>query len=209
MEFHVLTLRYCAALGVIDDAPFLALARDHEVLGLREHFFTVHDVPHLLCVVSCRPRSFTEPPHQATVPASPSIAVPAVVPPAVPSPVSATSDSPVPLADLPPEERRLYEHIRRWRFETAHRDGVPPYVILTNRNLADLVRERPTSLAALRRVRGIGQAKAERHGAALLALLRGEALAGDATRPRAGDEPDPTPSTSHADTHEPAAEPDR
>lgn len=176
------------------------------MLGLREHFFTVHDVPHLLCVVSCRPRSFTEPVlHETTTPAGPTLAASAVVP----SPAAATPDAPAQLADLPPEERRLYEHIRRWRFETAHRDGVPPYVILTNRNLADLVRERPTSLAALRRVRGIGQAKAERHGAALLALLRGEALAGDATRPRPGDEPDLTTGTLHADTHEPAAEPNQ
>jgi TIR domain/NACHT domain len=48
MEFKVLTLRYSPVLGALDDAPLLALARDHEVLGVREHFFVVHDVPHLV-----------------------------------------------------------------------------------------------------------------------------------------------------------------
>lgn len=55
MEIRVLTLRYSPSLGAIDDAPLVRPARDHEVLGVREHFFIVHDIPHLLCVVTCQP----------------------------------------------------------------------------------------------------------------------------------------------------------
>jgi len=55
-------------------------------------------------------------------------------------------------------------------------------VVLTNRDLTTLVLERPDSLAALGRVRGIGKAKVGRHGQALLALLRGEAPPAEAAK---------------------------
>jgi HRDC domain len=183
MEFKVVTLRYSPVLGALDDAPLLALARDHEVLGVREHFFVVHDVPHLVCLVSCQPRTAqaaaTATPATRTTPASASALEPVRSPPEPaahpslpPSPSSAPARSPFP--ELTPDQQRLFEAIRRWRYETARHDGVPPYVILTNRNLLELVRERPDSLTGLGRVRGIGKAKVERYGAVLLALLHGE-----------------------------------
>lgn len=181
MEFKTVTLRYAPTLGIIDDAPLVALAREHELLALRDHFFVVHDVPHLLCLVSLQ-RKPTPVTTAATAPvASPAPPSPSASPSSPePLPGDPTAGDPAgpdaasPTATLTSEQRRLYEAIRRWRYETAQRDGVPPYVVLTNRNLADLVRERPDGIAALRRVRGIGQAKVERHGEALLALLRGE-----------------------------------
>ncbi|MCA9654915.1 MAG: hypothetical protein KC501_33675 [Myxococcales bacterium] len=51
MWLRLLTLRYCPRLGAIDDTPLRALDNEHEVLGFREHFFLVDQVPHLLCVV--------------------------------------------------------------------------------------------------------------------------------------------------------------
>jgi len=50
---------------------------------------------------------------------------------------------------------------------------VPPYVILHDRSLRDIARRRPADLGALRLCYGVGPAKAERWGEALLAVVRG------------------------------------
>ena len=70
-------------------------------------------------------------------------------------------------ADLP-----LFETLRAWRRDEAKRQSVPPYVIFADRTLAEVARERPGSLAALRQVSGVGEAKLEHYGAAVLALVK-------------------------------------
>jgi ATP-dependent DNA helicase RecQ len=65
----------------------------------------------------------------------------------------------------------LFEALRAWRAEQAKAQGVPAYVILHDKTLNELAARQPTSPDALLDVPGIGQAKAERYGAALLVLL--------------------------------------
>ena len=61
--------------------------------------------------------------------------------------------------------------LRTWRGEKAREQGVPAYVILHDKTLLELALQRPQSTHALLQVPGIGLAKAERYGEALLALL--------------------------------------
>jgi len=56
--------------------------------------------------------------------------------------------------------------------ERARAEGVPPYVILHDRSLREIARRRPGDLAALRTCYGVGPAKAERWGEAVLAVVR-------------------------------------
>jgi ATP-dependent DNA helicase RecQ len=64
-----------------------------------------------------------------------------------------------------------FEALRNWRGEKAREQGVPAYVILHDKTLLELAVQRPQSTNALLQVPGIGLAKAERYGAALIALL--------------------------------------
>ena len=64
-----------------------------------------------------------------------------------------------------------FEALRNWRGEKAREQGVPAYVILHDKTLLELAVQRPQSTTALLQVPGIGLAKAERYGAALIALL--------------------------------------
>jgi ATP-dependent DNA helicase RecQ len=65
----------------------------------------------------------------------------------------------------------LFEALRAHRLELAREEGVPPYVIASDRCLRDLARQRPRDLDALLLVHGIGPAKAERYGAGLLEVV--------------------------------------
>jgi ATP-dependent DNA helicase RecQ len=65
----------------------------------------------------------------------------------------------------------LFEALRAWRAEQAKAQGVPAYVILHDKTLHELAARQPANPDELLDVPGIGQAKAERYGTALLAMI--------------------------------------
>ena len=70
-----------------------------------------------------------------------------------------------------PTDESLAAELRAWRSARCRADGVPAYVIAPDTLLAALVEQRPASIAALRRVKGMGPARLDRHGDELLAIL--------------------------------------
>ena len=77
------------------------------------------------------------------------------------------------MASLGPADQPLFEALRAWRAAEAKAQHVPPYVIFHDRSLAEIAAARPASHAALARVNGVGEAKLEHYGAALLAVVAG------------------------------------
>jgi DNA helicase II / ATP-dependent DNA helicase PcrA len=75
------------------------------------------------------------------------------------------------LSGRAPADARLIERLQLWRRERAKRDGVPAYVVAHDATLSAIVDARPQSLAALRRVKGMGPAKLEHYGADILAVI--------------------------------------
>jgi ATP-dependent DNA helicase RecQ len=65
----------------------------------------------------------------------------------------------------------LFDALRAWRAGLAREQGVPAYVILHDKTLRELATRRPASLDDLLGIPGIGQAKADRYGEALLRLM--------------------------------------
>ncbi len=76
-------------------------------------------------------------------------------------------------AAAPGDERRMGE-LRAWRSTHARDDAVPAYVVAPDALLAALVEQRPRTIAALRRVKGMGPARLERYGDEILAILERE-----------------------------------
>jgi ATP-dependent DNA helicase RecQ len=70
-------------------------------------------------------------------------------------------------ADLTGVDAGLFEHLRHWRRELAASHGVPPYVIFPDTTLVALSRMRPTTVAGLFAVPGIGDKKAAAYGKAI------------------------------------------
>jgi len=68
-------------------------------------------------------------------------------------------------------DRDLFEVLRKWRRAEAEERGVPPYVIFGDRTLREVARVQPGTLTELREIYGIGDAKLEAFGRALIELV--------------------------------------
>ncbi|MEZ4383292.1 MAG: ATP-dependent DNA helicase RecQ [Nannocystaceae bacterium] len=65
----------------------------------------------------------------------------------------------------------LFEALRAHRLDVAKAEGVPPYVVASDRSLRDVALLRPRTIDELKMAHGIGPAKAERYGAGLLEVV--------------------------------------
>ena len=77
----------------------------------------------------------------------------------------------VPAAGGRPTDELLMADLRAWRSARARMDGVPAYVVAHDALLLALVEDRPGSLAALRRVKGMGPTKLQRYGEEILTIV--------------------------------------
>jgi ATP-dependent DNA helicase RecQ len=76
------------------------------------------------------------------------------------------------------ENQSLFEALRLKRLELAREQGIPPYVIFHDRTLVEIVLHRPSSLAEMLQVPGVGDAKLAKYGEVFLGVLGGWHVAG-------------------------------
>ncbi|HEX5740211.1 MAG TPA: DNA helicase RecQ [Pilimelia sp.] len=74
-------------------------------------------------------------------------------------------------AALSPEAAPVFEALRAWRAAAAKEQGVPAYVVFHDATLRQIATDRPADLSALGQVSGVGEAKRERYGGAVLEVL--------------------------------------
>ncbi|HEY3910942.1 MAG TPA: DNA helicase RecQ [Stellaceae bacterium] len=74
-------------------------------------------------------------------------------------------------AELEPAAQALWEALRAWRLAEARQQQLPPYVIFHDATLIAIARRRPTTLAALADIPGLGRSKLDRYGPAVLAIV--------------------------------------
>jgi ATP-dependent DNA helicase RecQ len=77
-----------------------------------------------------------------------------------------------PVLDQSAETQALFAALKAWRRDAALAQGVPPYVVFHDRTLLEIAQARPGSLARLGQVGGVGQAKLDRYGEAVLSVLQ-------------------------------------
>ena len=80
------------------------------------------------------------------------------------------SPASAPVAKLEPDQE-VRDYLREWRRNTAKEQGVPAFVVLHDTTLEGICRVRPSSIAELLTVTGIGERKADMYGQAILAAL--------------------------------------
>jgi superfamily II DNA helicase RecQ len=150
MQIHIFTIHFNPVLDRFDDSELQAFIRDKAVLSASDHFFVRDGVPYLALVVHTHP--------EPTAP-----------------------DTGRPKKNIRDESWRdllneadwpLFNSLRAWRQERAKQDGIPPYIICTNRMLAQIIHDRPQSLEAMGKIHGLGSGKLQKYGRELLQLLR-------------------------------------
>ena len=83
--------------------------------------------------------------------------------PAVPRPAAA--------AHAPPAAAGVVDALKRWRRERARADGVPAYVVLSDKHLEGIAARLPTTRHELANCPGIGPARLETYGVDILEVL--------------------------------------
>jgi len=111
--YSTLTLRYDPGSSAFDDAPLVEFTKSREILSVREHFFVQGELPHLLLCISWR------------------------MPPAGAARTPTAKEDWKGLLTTPEMEER-FDRLRKWRNETAKKEGKSAYAILTNRMAAEV-----------------------------------------------------------------------
>jgi len=77
-------------------------------------------------------------------------------------------------ATLPPDmDQVLFERLRTLRKLLAEKHQVAPYMIFHDATLHQLAALKPSELAAMRAIKGVGESKLAHYGAAFLAVVQG------------------------------------
>jgi superfamily II DNA helicase RecQ len=69
-------------------------------------------------------------------------------------------------------QQLLLSRLKAWRKQRAEQDGLPVFIIATNKELVDIVRNAPATLEALKDIRGFGKGKAGKYGGDITNLIR-------------------------------------
>jgi ATP-dependent DNA helicase RecQ len=70
-------------------------------------------------------------------------------------------------------DQDLFSRLREWRRKVAAERSVPAYVIFHDSTLQTIANEKPTNMAALARIGGLGERKLATYGEQILAVIRG------------------------------------
>lgn len=71
-----------------------------------------------------------------------------------------------------PKQYALWEALRTLRKQIADAQNIPPYMILHDTSLLEMVRSRPRTLSELEQISGMGEHKREQYGQTFLALIQ-------------------------------------
>ena len=82
-------------------------------------------------------------------------------------------------------EFKVFSRLRDWRKGVAEKEGVPVYAVFTNEQLAEMARRSPRNRADLAKIEGVGDARLNKYGEAVLRLIEGEVPSHETSRPSA------------------------
>lgn len=169
IQTKIVTMRFDPRREVFDDEGVRRWLATRRLIRAVPHFFVHHGEPYWTVYLEASTGELPVQFHNAPVP----VAADLVSGETLEKPKSKDESTNKRLKALKGVHKERYERIRQWRKETAVKEGVPHYIILTNRQILEVVEAAPRTLAGLREVRGLGQKRVARHGAKLLEVLHG------------------------------------
>lgn len=70
------------------------------------------------------------------------------------------------------EEQKLFERLKVWRREKAVKDGFPAYMIATDNQMAEMVRQKIQSLESFKSIKGFGKQRTGKYGKEIVNLVK-------------------------------------
>lgn len=148
MKLKLITLQFDPSSGVFPDAALIDFGDRNEVFSVTEQFFQHHGLPYWAILLTYRERK------NCVIDSS-------------------GEDRRIDWRSrLGDEEKACFDALRKWRSQRAKEEGIPPYLICTNRQTAQIVASKPSTLAMLSEIPGIGEAKLQKYGQAILEIIR-------------------------------------
>ena len=145
MKLKVFTFRFSNSAEGFDDQPLQEFIANKEVIEFSEHFFMHEKTPYLTVLLAYRLIADDERrKHIRRVD---------------------------PRKDLDDQEKAVYDALRTWRAARARQEGIPPYMIANNKQLAKMIKLRATTKSALAKVDGIGDVKIVKYGDEILQTI--------------------------------------
>lgn len=150
MLVKVVSLTFDSASGGFRDDELREFLKDKELISMQDHFFIRNDIPYLTFVLRYFPNRVETDPKLA--------------------PKGDREEAWRKL--LSEKDMGIFNLLRDWRSQRAKKDGMPPYILFTNQQLALIVKKRPQSLAELTQIDGIGNGKAQKYGQEILDISK-------------------------------------
>lgn len=157
MLVKVLSLSFDSAYGGFNDALVTSFLKDKEVISIRDYFFIRNEIPYLALIIKYFP--YREEVARAS--------------PVEGQPVKKDEEW---RGLLTESDMGLFNILRDWRSQRCKKEGLPPYILFTNGQLAQIVKNRPQSLPELMKIDGIGKAKVEKYGNDILNITKIEPI---------------------------------
>ena len=172
MLIKVITIPFSSAFGGFNDEELRSFLSDKELISANDYVFTKGDVPYLTLVLRYFPyRIETDQQPETKKTGS-----------------GGEEDWRKMLSE---EQMGLFNLLRDWRSKRCKKDGVPPYIILNNKQMAMVVKMRPQSLGDLIKIEGIGKKKIDNYGDEILEItkMRGPGSDAEAKDPVSVEQP--------------------
>ncbi len=147
MLTKIFTIRFDELKDCFDDTELRDFIKNKEVLSLREHFFQRHEIPYLTVMVNYNLLNVTQI-----------------------EPEKKKDESWRELLQNP-EDMAMYNALRDWRNETSRRKGIAPYIICTNKQLAEIISKKVQNKNQLSQIEGIGKAKVADFGDDIVSVM--------------------------------------
>jgi len=96
-----------------------------------------------------------------------------------PSSTSRKAEKAESIAAYTPNQKDLDARLREWRKAEAAKTGKPAFIVFSDTVLNAIVQTHPTTIPQLLTISGIGPDKADRHGAAIIAICTSKPIPGD------------------------------
>jgi ATP-dependent DNA helicase RecQ len=144
LKLKIFTFQFSESTNGFDDKSLQDFIADKDVIDFAEHFFLHEKTPYLVILISYRLLNHDE---------------------------KRRDRGQDPRKELDEKEKQAYDALRTWRAGRARQEGIPPYLIANNKQLAKMIKLRATTKSALAKVGGIGEAKTAKYGDEIFRII--------------------------------------